>query len=652
MPATAEHYAVTLSREGFDHMTVSGSVGSFEVTGVAPGTWVLTAVVHDASEEVIASGEASVDVTEGHNNTGTLDLTVSWDPASLIDAVKSATIAPDGGGAIDISDAAVLVAGSVSYTAEVDSGAYTVKIDLSREGVIVASYQESAYIYDNLTTTGAANAGNEYRIRAANAFGPVGAEEGWVEYPVVRVTPASGAYGSGFDLTMEAGVAASIYFTTDGSVPDATDALYAGPVTYVSPQSMTVRAIAIDAAGNSGPVAEAQYTAVLTVTTAEPAGAGSLAEMLAAATDGDIITFDNSYTITADDPLPTPPDWFSITGSVTIDAAGHDIVLDANLAGRHFLVQSPATLTLTSDPGAGGSFELRNGRGISGGSSVTGGVFESNISDSWGGAIIVHGWTGGSLTVSETTFLTNVAGEGSSGSYGGGRIRVGAGGSATVRDALFERNSAIGGGAIQSHGTLTVAGTTFLRNASSGQGGAISSTYLGAPDPFGRIVVSSSVFVGNLVPQGAGYTGYAVVMRSENNDIVVNSTMYNNGHSSGYDAFSKIYTGSLEVASSVLAINGWGGSVTTVSSINTWVNPVRVPDPGVDGTWGTDDDDYGDLRLQAGSAAIDAGSNSYARWDFADLDGDGDTTEFEPYDLDGNPRIVNDTIDQGAYEYQ
>lgn len=67
----------------------------------------LTAVVHDASEEVIASGEVSVDVTEGQNNTatvtgaattgatGTLDLTVSWDPASLIDAVKSATIAPD-----------------------------------------------------------------------------------------------------------------------------------------------------------------------------------------------------------------------------------------------------------------------------------------------------------------------------------------------------------------------------------------------------------------------------------------------------------------------------------------------------------------------------------------------------------------------------
>jgi hypothetical protein len=485
----------------------------------------------------------------------------------------------------------VLVAGSVSYTAEVDSGAYTVKIDLSREGVTVASYQQSAYIYDNLTTTGAANAANEYRIRAANAFGPAGAEEGWVEYPVVRITPASGAYGSGFDLTMEAGVAANIYYTTDGSVPDATDALYAGPVTYASPQSMTVRAIAIDATGNSGPVAEAQYTAVLTVTTAEPAGAGSLAEMLAAATDGDIIAFDNSYTI---------------TGSVTIDAAGHDIVLDANLAGRHFLVQSPATLTLTSDPGAGGSFELRNGRGISGGSSVT-----------------------------------------------GGSVRVDEGATLVTEHVDFRDNRTMDGTTTSSPGgALSVAGTTFLRNASSGPGGAISSTYLGAPDPFGRIVVSSSVFVGKLVPQGAGYTGYGVVMRSENNDIVVNSTMYNNGHSSGYDAFSKIYTGSLEVASSVLASNGWGGSVTTVSSTNTWVNPVRVPDPGVDGTWGTDDDDYGDLRLQAGSAAIDAGSNSYTRWDFADLDGDGDTTEFEPYDLDGNPRIVNDTIDQGAYEYQ
>jgi hypothetical protein len=36
---------------------------------------------------------------------------------------------------------------------------------------------------------------------------------------------------------------------------------------------------------------------------------------------------------------------------------------------------------------------------------------------------------------------------------------------------------------------------------------------------------------------------------------------------------------------------------------------IRDPSPGLDGYWGTGDDDYGDLRLQAGSPCIDAGNS-------------------------------------------
>ena len=74
---------------------------------------------------------------------------------------------------------------------------------------------------------------------------------------------------------------------------------------------------------------------------------------------------------------------------------------------------------------------------------------------------------------------------------------------------------------------------------------------------------------------------------------------------------------------------------------------VRNPSAGTDGTWGTADDDSGDLHLLPDSPAIDAGSNLLA----VDPDGDPLLT-----DLDGNVRIQDNdnngtaTVNIGAYE--
>jgi len=59
-----------------------------------------------------------------------------------------------------------------------------------------------------------------------------------------------------------------------------------------------------------------------------------------------------------------------------------------------------------------------------------------------------------------------------------------------------------------------------------------------------------------------------------------------------------------------------------------------------------------DGRLSLGSPCIDTGSNAALPPDTADLDGDGDTTEPIPLDLDGNARIFNGVVDMGAYELQ
>src|SRR5690606_8886951 len=77
---------------------------------------------------------------------------------------------------------------------------------------------------------------------------------------------------------------------------------------------------------------------------------------------------------------------------------------------------------------------------------------------------------------------------------------------------------------------------------------------------------------------------------------------------------------------------------------------VRPPDPGPDGRWGTEDDDYGDLRLSEGSAGVDYGLTALLPPDVWDLDGDGDTEEPLPLDVAGQPRVVGASVDVGAHE--
>ncbi|MFQ5804909.1 MAG: hypothetical protein ACE5I3_00500 [Phycisphaerae bacterium] len=94
---------------------------------------------------------------------------------------------------------------------------------------------------------------------------------------------------------------------------------------------------------------------------------------------------------------------------------------------------------------------------------------------------------------------------------------------------------------------------------------------------------------------------------------------------------------------------------------NIDADPLFVDPDGPDddpSTW--EDNDY---RLAAGSPCIDAGCNCGVLRDVADLDGDGDTDEYTPFDLDGEGRFFDDPatedtgsglppiVDMGAYEF-
>lgn len=155
----------------------------------------------------------------------------------------------------------------------------------------------------------------------------------------------------------------------------------------------------------------------------------------------------------------------------------------------------------------------------------------------------------------------------------------------------------------------------------------------------------------------AGGDGGGIYNSTASSPTVHNCVLWENTDSGGTDESAQIHidTGSLCVYHS--CVQGcWTGCGTS----NICVDPLFADADGPDDVVGTADDN---LRLLPGSPCIDAGNNAAVPPDVADLDGDGNTTELTPVDLDGNLRFLDDPstldtgnsicpiIEMGAYEF-
>ena len=114
--------------------------------------------------------------------------------------------------------------------------------------------------------------------------------------------------------------------------------------------------------------------------------------------------------------------------------------------------------------------------------------------------------------------------------------------------------------------------------------------------------------------------------------VVQNSIIWSNAPFNPTDSFS------LNASHCVIE----GGAPLGMNIITNDPLFVRSPDPG--------GNDFGDLRLLLGSPAINAGNNALIPADTTDLDADGQTTEPLPVDFSGRTRVLNGTVDIGAFE--
>ena len=217
-------------------------------------------------------------------------------------------------------------------------------------------------------------------------------------------------------------------------------------------------------------------------------------------------------------------------------------------------------------------------------------TISNNTSTDWGGGIYNHNF--GTPTIINCAFSDNYA------TYSGG--------------GMYNSN--------QSHSTTV--NCWFSNNGAGGAGG-------GMYNEDSNAVVTNCLFTENWANYGGGMNN------SSSSPVLTNCIFWTNTATYGSEESQQIRSGTPVV--NYCCIQGWTGSLGGVG--NTGDDPLFLD---------AADDDYWPLP---GSPCIDAGDNNSVPVDTSDLDGDGNTSERLPWDLQGNPRIVGSIVDIGPYEF-
>jgi hypothetical protein len=269
--------------------------------------------------------------------------------------------------------------------------------------------------------------------------------------------------------------------------------------------------------------------------------------------------------------------------------------------------------------------------------SVGGGAYRASLSNCLlvaNGSVLEGGGAYGSILISCT--LSNNASTSVSGSLGGGGLCL-----CTARDSLISSNrinSGVGGGAYSSGLSNCVVQNNYSRGSNGGgiSGGAATNCVIANnATQSGREGGGANGAILNncLVTGNAAFLGAGVGSCTANNCTIVGNMAIGNGGAAGAYAsilnnsiiyYNQAATTSANISGCVLT-NCCTPSLAYPNIANSFTNAPSLVDPN------------GDFHLQSDSPCINAGNNSFATL---------------TNDFDGNPRIVGDTVDVGAYEYQ
>jgi hypothetical protein len=263
--------------------------------------------------------------------------------------------------------------------------------------------------------------------------------------------------------------------------------------------------------------------------------------------------------------------------------------------------------------------------------------------------VVTGSGTNNTAILADVTIMDGNAGTASGDLDKGGGMLINTGYPVVANVRFIHNNGYYHGGGIAIQGSTTspalVINCTFSGNTANPNGAGI------AAFNNSKITIINSTFTGNNSAAGALTIFTAGTVATIRNIILYGNTpkQMDNGNSATTSLTYSIIQGGCPVQSGLTCAN------------ITDADPLFVDANGPDDTFGTLDDNY---TLQAASPAIDAGTNDGVPADFADLDGDGDTTEPTPLDSNLALRFVDlfsvaDTgsgtapiIDIGAVEFQ